>query len=92
MANPKHVTLSANSVATVTLDDDYPEVEVTSLDGADEVYFTCDGSTPVIGGDGSHVLPAAIGFLALRPRTSGNTVVKLKAVTAVRVSVRGVQP
>ena len=90
MANPQHRTLVANTAATVTLDLDYPTVEVTNVDGVDAVYFTTDGSTPSVGGDGSHVLPAAIGAVEINPRTSGATVVKLKSASAVKVSVRGI--
>jgi hypothetical protein len=77
-------------VATVTLDADYAEIEVTNVDGVAAVYFTTDGTTPDIAANGSHVLPAAIGFVSLRPRTSGNTVVKLKSAGTPKVSVRGV--
>ena len=90
MANPQHKTLVANTVATVTLDADYFEVEVVNVSGTAEVYFTTDGSAPAIGGDGSNVLPAAIGYVQLQPRTSGNTVVKLISSGTPRVSVRGV--
>lgn len=90
MANPQHVTLVADTVATVTLDQDFYEVEITNVDGTAEVYFTTDGEDPAIEEDGSHVLPAAIGFVQLRPRSSGDTVVKLISAGTPRVSVRGV--
>ncbi len=90
MANPQHFTLVANTVKTFTLDADYGEVEVVNLDGSAEVYFTTDGSTPALAADGSQVLPAAVGWVSLPPRTSGNTVVKAICGSAQRISVRGV--
>lgn len=91
MANPQHLTLAAATPATATLDADYNEVEVVNVDGAAAVYFTTDGSTPVVAGNGSHVVPAAVGgFVTVRPRTTGATVVKLISSAIVKVSVRGV--
>lgn len=91
MANPQHFTLVANTIKTFTLDADYAEVEVMNLDGAATVYFTIGaGSTPAVGADGSDVLPAAIGFLSLRPKTSGPTVVKTISSGTPTISVRGI--
>lgn len=93
MANPKHATLVATTVATVTLDADYPMVEVTNVDGAAIVYFTVDGSTPAVAADGSNVLAAAAGQRReLRVKTSGNTVVKLISSGTPKVSARGFRP
>lgn len=50
MANPQRFTLVANTAKTFTLDADYNRVEVTSLNGAGEVYFTAD--VPAAGGAG----------------------------------------
>lgn len=91
MANPQHFTLVAGTVKTFTLNEDFSEVEVTNVDGAAAVYFTVDGSTPVVAGDGSYVLPAAIGFLRLAPRTAGVTIVKAVSAGAPQVSVMGVR-
>jgi hypothetical protein len=90
VANPQHFTLVANVVKTFTLDLDYNRVEVVNLDGAGEVYFTVDTSTPVVGQDGCQVLPAAICSMEVPVPTSGPTVVKAKAAGAVRISVRGI--
>lgn len=91
MANPQHFTLTANTVKTFTLDSDFTEVEVTNVDGTAAVYFTTDGSTPAVAGDGSHVVTAAPGaFLSLQPRTSGASVVKVISAGATKVCVRGI--
>lgn len=90
MANPQHFTLVAGTVKTFTLDADYDEVEVTNVDGTAVVYFTADGSAPAVGADGSNILPAAIGFLTVAPRTHGATVVKAISAGTPRISVRGV--
>lgn len=87
MADPQYVTLSAGTVATITLGVIANQVEILNVDGAAEVYVTVDGSTPTVGGDGAWCLPAAIGSLELEPRTSSRTVVKLISSGTPRVSV-----
>lgn len=87
MADPQHVTLTAGQVETVTLSVDANRVDVCNVDGAAEVYVTVDGTTPTVGGDGSWVLPAAVGSLELQPRTAGVTVVKLISSGTPKVSV-----
>lgn len=100
---PLHATLVAATVTTLTLDlvdpvanvasfetPAGPRVEVLNVDGSAAVYFTTDGVTaPTVGGNGCEVLPAAIGSVAARDRTSGNTsVVKLISSGTPTVSVR----
>ena len=89
MANPKHVTLTAATVATVNVDNQYfSNVEVVNVDGVAAVYFTTDGTTPTVGGDGAHVLPAAIGGVDVRAAVTP-IVVKLISSGTPKVSVRG---
>ncbi|MFG3710895.1 hypothetical protein [Micromonospora sp. NPDC047730] len=88
--SPQHATLAANTVTTLTFDEDFPEVEVLNVDGAEAVYFRTDGQNPTVGGTGSQVIPAVIGGLIVHPRTSGNTIVKLISTGTPRVSVRGI--
>ena len=92
MANPQHVTLTANVVATVTLDAGAHLVEVLNVDGEGAVYFTIDRSTPTVGGNGCHVVPGAIGHLELPPVAAGDaiSVVKLISTGTPKVSVRGI--
>lgn len=87
-------TLVANTVTTVTMDDDYDRIEVVSRDGAAEVWFTVDGATPTVDGNDQHLLPAAVGGLQVAagstnaaPRTS--VVVKLISSGTPKVYVRG---
>ena len=101
-AGPLHATLVANTVTTLTLDlpDPAPEnlsfatpkkplVGVLNVNGAAEVYFTTDGTTPTVGGSGCHVLPATISALTVDDGTPGPTsVVKLISVGTPKVSVR----
>jgi hypothetical protein len=87
MADPQHVTLTADTVATVTLSVDADLVEILNVDGTAEVYVTVDGSVPTVGGDGAWVLPAAIGSLELKTYTAGATVVKLISSGTPKVSV-----
>lgn len=92
--SPRHATLAPNVVTTMTFVVDYARIAVANVDGAGVVYFTTDGTTPVIGATGTQVLPAAIGELELTPRTTGAphdgpTVVKLISANTVQVSARG---
>lgn len=88
--SPRHATLQAATVATITFDRDYPRVEVANVTGAAAVYFTVDGSTPAAEQTGSHVLPAAIGSVDVDVHTSGPTVVKLISAGTPKVSVRAI--
>jgi hypothetical protein len=101
-AGPLHATLVANTVTTLTLDLPDPSGSVTSfatppkarvgvisLAGGAEVYFTVDGSTPTVGGNGCHVLPATISALEVDDGTPGPTsTIKLISAGTPRVSVR----
>jgi hypothetical protein len=101
-AGPLHATLTANSVTTLTLDLPDPvgditscatgpvaQVEVLSVAGGAEVYFTTDGSTPTVGGDACYVLPAVVCALTVKDGTAGPTsTVKLISAGTPRVSVR----
>ena len=86
----EHATLVAATVYTVTLDGDYPKVEVLNRDGTAEIYFTVDGSTPTVGGAGTFVLPATIGTIEVPVRTSGATVVKLISAGTPKFSVTAI--
>lgn len=90
-ASPQHATLVANTVATITFDEDFPRLEVVNVDGAAEIYFRCDGVAPVIGAAGTHVLPAAIGSVEMSPYSSGATVVKLISAGTPKISARGIR-
>jgi hypothetical protein len=92
MANPlAPVTLTADTVATFTLDGDYDAVEVLNGDAADEVFFTTNGVEPTVDGAGCFYLPAAIGGLAVQGFTpgTGTTVVKCISPGTPKVAVRG---
>lgn len=91
---PQHATLVANTVKTMTLDRDYAMIDVCNVDGVAAIFFTVDGSTPTVGGDGAFQIPAAIGNLQIAPRNAGAahtgvTVVKLISAGAPAVTVSG---
>ena len=94
MANPQHYTLVASTVKTFDLDDDYKEVEVLNVDGTAAIYFTVNGTTPVltsgVGQDGTHVLPAAIGSLQVPCQMDDTPNIKVISSGTPKVSVRGV--
>lgn len=90
MANPlAPVTLTAATVTTFTLDADYSAVEVLNADGAAEVFFTTDGTAPVVDGAGCYYLPAAIGALEVTSSINGPAVVKAISSGTPKVAVRG---
>lgn len=84
-------TLVASTVDTVTFSRDVDMVEVLNLDGAAEIYFTTDGSTPTVGGANTDVLPAAVNAVERDVPTSGATVVKLISSGTPMYSVVGVR-
>lgn len=51
-------TMVADTVDTVTFDRDTAAIEIIS-DGAAEIWYTLDGSTPAVDGSKSFYLPAA---------------------------------
>lgn len=86
---PIHATLVADTVTTITFDADLDTVEVLNLTGTAEVWFKFGGAAPTVGGAGCHVLPAAIGAVDVRPKTTGVTVLKLISSGTPKVSARG---
>lgn len=88
-ASPAHVTLVANTVTTVTLDGNYSTIEVLNVDGAAPIYFTVDGTTPTVEGNGCNVLPAAICGLTVWAGSNVD-VIKLISAGTPKVSIRGI--
>jgi hypothetical protein len=84
-------TLGASTVDTVTIPSTCTHVEVLSIDGVDEIYFTVDGSTPTVSGAATFVVPAAIGSRTVRVLThvAKTTVVKLISTGIPKYSVTG---
>jgi len=90
-ASPQHATLVAATVATLTFDEDFAEVELMNVTGASPVYARFDGVAPVVGAAGTHVIPAIAGATITRkPKTSGATVVKFISAGTPTVSARGI--
>ncbi|MFJ1539295.1 hypothetical protein ACIODS_12200 [Micromonospora chalcea] len=88
VAYTQYATLTANTERSFTFATNAGWVEVLNLDGTAEIYFTVDNSSPGIGADGSHVVPAAVAAVEVRDESTGNTVVKLKSAGTPRVAVR----
>lgn len=87
--SPQHFTLTPTVEKVFTFDVNAQWVEVTNVDGAAAVYFTVDNTPVVVGGDGCHVLPAAICAMELRDGTAGvNSIVRVESAGAASVSVR----
>lgn len=83
-------TLTADTVDSVTFADDIRSVQVIS-DGSAAVFYTVDGSVPVVDGDGSFFVPAG-GVMVSEQRVSPSDGVTVKLVsggTPVYSVVRG---
>jgi hypothetical protein len=82
-----HGTLTAATVATVTLDADYANVEVRNR-GTDEIFFTVDGTDPTVEGADTEVVPgnSAHQVPALQRNT---TDVKMISSGTPKYTVRG---
>ncbi len=90
MARIKHGTLTATTVATVTITPDADEIEVVNVDGAAAIYFTADGSAPTVEGDDCEVVPATIGVLRISTPGDPPYTVKLISSGTPKYSVRAV--
>lgn len=88
--SPRHATLVADTVTTFTFTVDYGQVEVAVVADPAVVWFRADGQTPVANATGTHVLPAVLSFMTVKPGTAGPTVVKVLSSGTPTVSVRGV--
>lgn len=88
-----HATLTANTVDTITLDNDYIAVEILNRNGAAEIYATIDTNvTPTVGGTNCDVLPAAIGNLIIDASAYGTpTIVQLISNGTPAYTVKGLQ-
>jgi hypothetical protein len=87
VAYVEHRTLTANVVTPVTFTANASVIEVAT-DGAAELYFTTDGTTPTVGGQNCHWMQAAIGSVEVLDDTAGqNSVVKLISSGTPKVSV-----
>lgn len=83
-----HKTLATNTIDTVTLTSNRSDVvEVLNRGTTDPIYFTKDGSTPVIGADDNYIVLAGQG-VSVAARANTDTI-KLIAASAVAYSVIG---
>ena len=89
MAQSEHNTLTASTVATVTLDSgSYDTVLVTNRSGSNPLYVTVDGSVPTVAGDDTFVVPAAAGASkAFGWESTGAVTVKIISAGAEDYSV-----
>lgn len=82
------ITLTANTVRTVTFADDLPSVDVIS-DGVADLYYTLDGSDPTVAGKNCYRIPSfAPGVDTRYPPTAGGTTVKLISTGTPTISVQ----
>jgi hypothetical protein len=102
MSNPVFAesgTLVANTQAEVDLAFPYPFVTVVNRDGADEIWFTVDGTDVTVGGPNAYCVPKLAGAVrkvaavtSWGPTSaSGKTgaVIKLKSAGIPKFNVEG---
>lgn len=99
MAN-RRGSLTANTVAVVTIEGDHGEVEVTNATGSAAIYYTLGNvanttADPTVGGTGNNIfqLPAAIvSRTHKRPAAEARTIVKLISSGTPGYDVQGIDP
>jgi hypothetical protein len=86
MANTKSGQLTANAVATVSVDNAQRGLDIVNRDMTGEIWVTLDGSTPTVAGDNCYVVLGARYF-----DTQGTTTatVKLISTQALRYAIEG---
>lgn len=82
-------TMVAATVDTVTFAITPRAVEIVS-DGADEIYFTLDGSTPVAKAPATYFLPAFAGATRVVRTAQSSLVAKLISEGTPKYSISGV--
>lgn len=88
---PAFAGVDANGAATSrTLERVIANVQVLNRDGADEIYFTVDGSTPVVGAEDNFVLPAAISARTEAVAEDDTVVVKLISAGTPTYSIEAI--
>lgn len=99
MAN-RRGSLTANTVAVVTIEGDHDEVEVTNTTGSAAIYYTLGNvadttATPTVAGEGGSIfmLPAAVASRThRRPAAEARTIVKLISSGTPGYDVQGINP
>lgn len=86
MSRIVHGTLTANVVATVSIDAYTPALTVVNRSQSGEIYFTVDGTTPVIESNGFVCLGSRI---VTSPALNQATTIKLVSNAALRYTVEG---
>lgn len=79
----QYLTLTANTVASITLNPAQDDITVRNRDGLAEVFFTVDGSNPTVGGNGTYLLPALAGAsVKVAPPLIGGQVNQIKLISS----------
>lgn len=82
------IHLQPGTVETVLFPGGLGYVTIVSLDGAAPIYFTVDGSVPVVGGARCYVIPAAIATYTAPVSTYGPNAIKMISAGNPVVSVQ----
>ncbi|QAY16117.1 hypothetical protein SEA_SONALI_4 [Arthrobacter phage Sonali] len=78
----QYLTLVANTAASITINPAQDDLTVRNRDGAAEVFFTVDGSAPVVGANGTYFLPALPGaFVTVPSPTIGGQVNQVRLIS-----------
>lgn len=85
----KHVTTTANTAQTVTLNSDYQTVDVINVSGASAIYCRSDGVNPTVKGDDCDVVVAGVGAFTTLDAPGNNTEVRIITPAVCDVAVVG---
>lgn len=87
MARSKHGQLVAATVTTLAIDAYMIQITVTNRSQTGEIYFTVDGTTPVVGADGTYLCLGS--RVVSPPSVPSATTVKLLSTGTPLYTVEG---
>jgi hypothetical protein len=86
MANVKSGTLTANTVATVSIDNAQRGLDIVNRDQTGEIWVTLDGTTPTVAGDNCYLV---LGARFFETQGIATATVKLISSLPLRYTVEG---
>lgn len=86
MASVKSGILTANTVATVSIDNAQRGIDVINRDQAGEIFVTLDGTTPTVAGDNCYIV---LGARFFDTQGIATATVKLISALPLRYTIEG---
>lgn len=82
MAHPATATTVASTVATITVDGAYTEVEVFNVAGTDTIWVSDTGGNPTVGGQGFWPVPPGMRVKVRPPFNVAANTASVKVISA----------